>query len=78
MVGERKVDVGERGERPRGSSLWKICEGWGQGDKIERDRLGRGGLHVATGTSARCRPDAMNEKFRKDDTRLHAMCYGAI
>jgi len=33
---------------------------------------------VATGISARCRPDAMNEKFRKDDTRLHGMCYGAI
>jgi len=34
--------------------------------------------YVATGISARCRPDAMNEKFRKDDTRLHGMCYGAI
>ena len=28
-----------RGERPRGSSLCKICGGWGQGDKIKRDRL---------------------------------------
>ena len=34
-----------RGERPRGSSLCKICRGWGQGDKINRDRLGGGGLH---------------------------------
>ncbi len=33
---------------------------------------------VATGTSARCRPDAMNEKFRKVDTHLHGMYYGAI
>ena len=45
LVGEGKVDVGQRGERPRGSCLWKICGGWGQGDKIKRDRLGRGGLH---------------------------------
>ena len=29
-----------RGERPRGSSLCKICGGWDQGDKIKRDRLG--------------------------------------
>ena len=34
MVGEGKVDVGQRGERPRGLSPWKICRGWGQGDKI--------------------------------------------
>ena len=34
-----------RGERPRGSSLCKICGGWGQEDKIKRDRLGGGGLH---------------------------------
>ena len=45
LVGERKVDVGERGERPRGSSLWKICGGSGQGNKIKRDRLRGGGLH---------------------------------
>jgi hypothetical protein len=30
-----------------------------------------------TGTSARSRPDAMNEKFRKVDTHLHGMYYGA-
>jgi hypothetical protein len=36
-------------------------------------------LHLlATGTSARCRPDAMNEKFRKVDTHLHGMYYEAI
>jgi hypothetical protein len=35
-------------------------------------------LKLATGTSARCRPDAMNEKFRKVDTHLNGMCYGAI
>ena len=29
---------------------------------------------VATGTSARCLPDAMNEKFRKVDTHLHMVC----
>ena len=34
-----------RGERPRGSFLCKICGGWGQGDKIKRDRLGEGDLH---------------------------------
>ena len=47
LVGEGKVDVGQRGERPRGSSLWKISGGWGQGqgDKIKRNRLGGGGLH---------------------------------
>ena len=45
LVGEGKVDVGQRGERPRGSSLWKICGGCGQGDKIKRDRLGGGGFH---------------------------------
>ena len=28
---------------------------------------------LATGTSARCRYDAMNEKFRKVDTHLHAV-----
>jgi hypothetical protein len=33
---------------------------------------------VAIGTSARCRPDAMNEIFRKVDTHLHGMYYGAI
>ena len=31
---------------------------------------------LATGTSARCRPDAMNGKFRKVDTHLHGMYYG--
>ena len=45
LVGEGKVDVDQRGERPRGSSLWKIFGGWGQGDKIKRNRLGGGGLH---------------------------------
>ena len=37
-------------------------------------------LYVATGTSARCRPDAMNEKFKKVDTHLHGTCmyYRAI
>jgi hypothetical protein len=45
LVGEGKVDVGQRGERPKGSSLWKMCGGWGQGDKIKRDCLGGGGLH---------------------------------
>ena len=34
-----------RGEQPRGSSLCKICGGWGQGDKFKRDRLGGGGFH---------------------------------
>ena len=33
---------------------------------------------IATGTSARCRPDAMNEKFRKGDTEWHGISYGAI
>ena len=35
---------------------------------------------IVTGTSARCRPDAMNEKFRKVDTHLHGTCmyYRAI
>jgi hypothetical protein len=37
-----------RGERPRGSSLCKICGGWGQGDKIKRDRLG-GGVYIVPG-----------------------------
>ena len=35
-------------------------------------------LKVATGTSARCRPDAMNEKFRNVDTQLHGTFYGKI
>ena len=35
-------------------------------------------LRIATGTSARCHPDAMNEKFRKVDTHLHGMYYSAI
>ena len=33
-------------------------------------------IKVVTGTSARCCPDAMNEKFRKVDTHLHGMYYG--
>ena len=33
---------------------------------------------VAIGTSARCRPDAINDIFRKVDTHLHGMYYGAI
>ena len=36
------------------------------------------GLFIATGTAPRCRPDAMNEKFRKVDTQLHGIFYGAI
>ena len=35
-------------------------------------------IKVVTGTSARCCPDAMNEKFRKVDTHLHGMYYRAI
>jgi hypothetical protein len=42
---EKETLMLARGERPRGSSLCKICGGWGQGDKIKRDRLGGGGLH---------------------------------
>ena len=34
-------------------------------------------FYLATGISVRCRPDAMNEKFRKVDTHLHGMYYGA-
>jgi len=36
------------------------------------------GLNVATGTSARCRSNAMNEKFRNFDTHLRGIFYRAI
>jgi len=35
-------------------------------------------IDIATGTSARCCSDAMNEKFRKVDTHLQGMYYRAI
>ena len=35
LVGEGKVNVGQRGERPRGSSLWKISRVGAKGTKLK-------------------------------------------
>ena len=41
-------------------------------------KISRSSVILLLPLSARCRPDAMNEKFRKVDTHLHGMYYGAI